>query len=464
MLEKRHLSSARRKPARRAGFTAALFISAFATAADGGERASFPGAEGYGRAATGGRGGRIIEVNQLEDAGPGSLRACVQAEGPRNCVFKISGTIVLESSLLIEGEKSGELSILGQTAPGDGITLTVKPDSQSFMRTPIILRNTHDVLLRFLRLRSQMPNSVVNVDALTVENSRRIYVDHISGAWATDENFNAEGNTTDLTVAYSVFAEGLRPHSKCALLGSGPTSPQKISFWRNICVSNGDRNPDTNHLAGSCVEIVDNLFYNAGSEWTEVFSQNEGGTPLTVVGNYFKAGPSTASLTYAIRWNPTQTTVRPRIYADKNTVWAPAGKTIVPIAENTLPLLAGAPPCPLSAPSLGDPAATYKETAAHAGAFPRDKLDRRLARDLGELGSPGAGRVRKKPGTIPAAVPAQGYQDDDRDGMADEVESRFGAVAGVFDPWSAVDDDAWFAFDRYMEWLAQARVAGRYDD
>jgi len=429
--------------------------------AHGAELDSFPGAEGYGRAAQGGRGGRIIEVNQLGDAGAGSLRACVMAEGPRNCIFKVSGTIVLKHALLVDGEKSAGLSILGQTAPGSGITITVEADSKSFMRTPLILRNTHDVIVRHLRLRSQVPNSVANVDAITVENSRRVYVDHVSGAWATDENFNAETDTTDLTVAYSIFGEGLRRHSKCALLGSGPTRPQNISFWRNICISNGDRNPDTNHLEGSCVEVIDNLFYNALSEWTEVFSQNPGGTPLSVVGNYFKAGPSTINLSYAIRWNPTQTVVVPRIYAADNAVWAPPGKTIVQIAENTQSLLVASPPCRLQAPSFRDPVAAYAQVVAEAGAFPRDAIDRRLVHELGEIGAPGTGRIRSQPGNLQVGVDATpAYRDDDKDGMADDVEPQFGAVAGVFDAWKAPDDHGWFAFDRFMQWLADERLAG----
>ena len=142
-----------------------------------------------------------------------------------------------------------------------------------------------------------------NVDALTVENSQRVYVDHVSGSWATDENFNAYGQTTELTVAYSIFGEGLRKHSKCALLGSDPTGPQSITFWRNVCVSNNDRNPDNNHYAGSCVDIVDNVFYNAGSEWAEIFTQQPGGTTISLVGNTFKAGPATIQHTYAINWN-----------------------------------------------------------------------------------------------------------------------------------------------------------------
>ncbi|WP_416357615.1 pectate lyase family protein [Aureimonas phyllosphaerae] len=423
---------------------------------------AFPGAEGFGRLSQGGRNGRIVEVVQLGDSGPGSLRACLLETGPRNCVFRVSGTIVLDQSLVVQGEAAGQLSILGQTAPGEGITITTRPDAEGFRRTPLILRSTHDVLLRHLRLRPQFPNTVKNVDALTVENSRRIYVDHVSGSWATDENINLEGATSDVTIAHSVFAEGLRPHSKCALLGSGSGVAQNISFWRNLCASNGDRNPDTNHRAGSCVEVTDNLFYNAGSEWTEVFSQEAGGTPISIVGNYFKAGPSTADLSYAIRWNDTNAVAPPRIFAHDNQSWAPPGKRIVDASENALPHFAAAPPCPLSAPSLGDAKRAFEDVVTAAGAFPRDGIDRRLVREAGRPGLPGTGKIRRGPGKIVQVEGQAAYEDLDGDGMADAVEQRFGAVPGVADAWAALDDEGRYPFDRFMEWLSRERIEGRY--
>ncbi len=111
----------------------------------------------YGREAQGGRGGRIIEVTNLDDAGPGSLRACILETGPRNCVFRVAGVITLHGSLMVDGEGAGDLSILGQTAPGDGITLTVSPDFVGKTRTPLILLRTHDVVVRHLRFRPQFP-------------------------------------------------------------------------------------------------------------------------------------------------------------------------------------------------------------------------------------------------------------------------------------------------------------------
>ena len=133
-----------------------------------------------------------------------------------------------------------------------------------------------------------------------MEGGSRVYLDHVSGSWATDENVNTYATATNVTIANSIFGEGLQKHSKCALLGSDPKGPQNISLLRNLCISNNDRNPDMNHYAGSCVEIVNNLFYNAKSAFAEVFSQRPGGTPVAIVGNYYKVGPSTIDKSKAV--------------------------------------------------------------------------------------------------------------------------------------------------------------------
>lgn len=423
---------------------------------------AFPGAEGFGRSAQGGRGGRIVEITTLADAGPGSLRACVLERGPRVCIFRVAGLIVLQRTLVIDGPSAGQISILGQTAPGEGITLTVAPKADTHLRTVLAVRDTQDVVLRHLRLRAQSAPDVPNVDALTVEASRRVYADHLSGAWASDENVSTYAQVTDLTIAYSIWGEGLRVHSKCALLASNPTGPQSISFWRNLCISNNDRNPDTNHFAASCIEIVDNLFYNARSEWAEVFSQKPGGTPVSYVGNTFKAGPSTIERTVAILWQRTRSVAPPRVYARNNAVWAPRPKIITLLDPEIAPFLAFAPPCPLGVSSFDDPGAAYREVLARAGAFPRDAIDARFVREVGEPGRAGRGKLREGPGSIDPIAAATPYADGDGDAMPDSIEARFGARPGLYDPWGGIDVNGWSNFDRTLQWLADERQAGRY--
>lgn len=442
----------------------AVAFSCAASAVEARELDAFPGAAGYGRGAQGGRGGRIVEVVNLADSGPGSLRACVLQTGPRNCTFRVSGVIVLQQSLLVQGMDAGNLSILGQTAPGDGITLTVEPESKSRYRTTLVVKNTHDVIVRNIRLRSQAPATVANVDAVTVEGSQRVYIDHVSGSWATDENISTHAQTSDLTIAYSIFGEGLRKHSKCALLGSDPMGPQNISFWRNLCISNNDRNPDVNHFMGSCIEIVDNLFYNARSEWAEVFSQMPGGTPVSFVGNYFKSGPSTLENTHAITWQDVESTAPPAIYASGNAVWTSPGKTLSMLADNTASATVEHPRCPLNVSTLGDAVSAYQEVVKRAGAFPRDRTDLRFAKEIGAPYVVGIGHLQTMPGTIEPIGSGIPYIDADDDGMADSVEERFGAKVGVSDAWETRDGEEWSNFDRFMEWLSEERLAGHYPE
>ena len=424
---------------------------------------AFPGAAGYGAKAQGGRGGRIVMVTNLNDSGIGSLRACIKETGPRTCVFQVGGVIRLERPIMIERNNS-DLSILGQTAPGDGILITIDHSSEPDKKTPVIVKGASSIVIRHIRIRPRFPNTVRNVDALTVETSSDVYVDHVSGSWATDENFNSYANATNLTVAYSIFGEGLNKHSKCALLGSDPTKPQRISFWRNACISNRDRNPDNNHYGGSCIEIVNNLLYNARSEWGEIFSQYTGGTPISYVGNYFKAGPSTIKETFAINWNDTESADPPQIFASGNEVWAPRDKSVVMIAADTEPYMVAAPPCPLTVADIGGATAAYREVTERAGAFPRDVVDRQLIEEVGPIGSGGRGSMKTAPGDLPPMQPGTAYVDADGDGMADSVEAEFGAEAGLYDPWVVSDESGWANIDRFMQWLSEERLQGRYPE
>lgn len=422
---------------------------------------AFPGAAGFGKDAQGGRGGRIVYVTTLADSGIGSLRACVESRGKRNCIFRVAGTIRLNTPLGILTE-NGSLSILGQTAPGNGITLTIDPANPSYIKTPLYVRNTEDVIIRHLRIRLQYPSTVGNADALTIENSRRIYVDHISGSWATDEIISTHTDATDLTVAYSIFAEGLQPHSKCALLGSDPKAPQRISFWRNACISNNDRNPDVNHFSGSCIEVVNNLFFNGRSEWAEVFSQFPGGTPVSFVGNYFKAGRSTVKWSFAINWNPVAAVAVPSIYVLGNVTWAPKDKTLIAMSPQTGAVLTSEPNCPLAVPVISADD-SYRDIRQNAGAFPRDAIDAALMAEVGDKGQEGEGSIKDQPGTLLAEAPAAAaYEDVDRDGMADSEESAFGATPGIADAWADGDGDGWPNFDAFMQWLSEQRLAGNF--
>ena len=143
---------------------------------------SFPGAVGFGAKAKGGRGGAVLFVENLNDSGPGSLRAALEAEGPRTVIFRTSGTIEIKSDITI---RHPFLTIAGQTAPGGGIA--VKIDGKTDVCTINI--ETHDVIVRHLRVRpGPAIQGSVNGDAIQMlENAHDVIIDHCSLSWGTDE-------------------------------------------------------------------------------------------------------------------------------------------------------------------------------------------------------------------------------------------------------------------------------------
>ena len=132
----------------------------------------------------GGRGGKVIEVTSLEDAGPGSLRAAVEAEGPRIVVFRLAGTISLQSSLMITHPF---ITIAGQTAPGQGITLR---DVNSAVEA-LILIETHDVVIRYLTLRAgpPSPGDAMMIQSSNAHDTYNVVIDHNSMSWAVNRGF-----------------------------------------------------------------------------------------------------------------------------------------------------------------------------------------------------------------------------------------------------------------------------------
>lgn len=398
---------------------------------------AFPGATGHGAGARGGRGGAVMVVDSLADSGPGTLRACLEAGQPRTCVFQVAGVIRFASPATI---RHPYLTIAGQTAPGGGVTLSHEGGQSG--RTPLIIKNTHDVVVRHLRIRPDRPGgSRGSEDGVTVENSENVIIDHVSVSWARDELFNGYGDNDRITVSNSIFAQGIPRHDKCALLASDPVDAQRFSFVGNLCAHNGDRNPDIKFPAGSCAEVVNNVFYNAQSQFTEIW-ENFGGTPVSIAGNTYRAGKDTRPAALGITRINVGSRGQAAIYLWDNRF----DGDFVHVGQEVQQATVAAPPCPLTIRAV--PAAqAFENVLKTAGAHPRDEFDADIARQTAE----GSGRIRKQPGAIPSVSAGTPYPDTDRDGMDDRWEARHGTAAGQPDPWSDSDRDGMSNLDEFLD-------------
>ncbi len=404
---------------------------------------AFPGAEGYGRTSIGGRGGRIIPVTTLADWGRGSLRACIDASGPRVCVFRVAGVIRYTSMRPII--RNPYITIAGQTAPGGGILLTHNGGAKGF--TPLVIKNTHDVIIRYIRVRPDRRGDQREANsAIVIEQSRRVILDHVSTSWSLDENMGNQGQNDEITISNSIFAEGIPRHDKCALLGSDAIGPQHVSFIRNLCAHNGDRNPDINFPPKSCIEVVNNVLYDGVVEFAEIW-ESSGGTPVSIVGNYFKAGPSTKrDYAHGLVQQSVGSTGHARLYASGNVF-----DGVIPENEGVAAIKVPSPPCPLTiTPTSAETA--YRTVLDQSGAFPRDEVDRRIVSEVRAR----TGHIVSTFGTLPTIAAGQPYPDRDGDGMSDDWEIAHGLNPDVFDAWGDRDGDGWTNLDEFLDSLSKS--------
>lgn len=244
---------------------------------------SFPGAEGFGRFTTGGRGGKVLFVTKISDDGSeGTLRYALEQKGPRYIVFKTAGTIFLESPLKI---KEGNVTILGQTAPGDGITIA---NYETFVAAD-------NVIIRFLRFRMGDQKKFEG-DALGARFMKDLIADHCSMSWSTDETVSIYVNE-NTTLQWCVIAESLRnsAHQKGAHGYGGIAGGKFASFHHNIYANHDSRNPRLGEYAGSKFALTDltdfrnNVIYNWGHN--NIYGGE--GMNVNMVNNYYKPGPAT---------------------------------------------------------------------------------------------------------------------------------------------------------------------------
>jgi hypothetical protein len=428
-----------------------LSVSAAALPALASETSAFPGAEGAGRFALGGRGGAVLRVTNLNDAGPGSLRAAVESRGARTIVFDIGGTVVLQSPLTI---RQGRVTVAGQTAPGGGITLRGQP----------LIVAADDVIVRHLRVRLG-DETGVQEDAVSITRGRRIILDHISASWSVDETLSVgsrydppERGVYDVTVQWSLIAESLNAsnhdkgeHGYGSLVRGGHGA--RMTFHHNLWADHharmprpGNYNPPAVDPQGPRFEFRNNLFYNWGSSHSGYDADTDSLSAYAFIANTYLPGPDSTG-----RWAFEESNPLARAWFEANSM-----DGVVPADPWSLVKDGDRPGYRLPArPDWADPAT---ETAAQAeisvmadvGARNRDTVDLRILDGVRAR----TGRIINRQADVggwPDLVPGEPWIDTDRDGLPDVWETAHGlnpadASDGPQDP----DGDG---FTNLEDWL-----------
>ena len=259
---------------------------------------AFPGAEGHGRYVTGGRGGKIIHVTNLNDSGPGSLRAAVSGSTAKTIVFDVGGVIALKSNLKI----GANTTIAGQTAPYPGITLryfTVAPDA-------------NNIIVRFIRVRRGQEKDVNDgADAIWTRHYTGQIYDHCSFSWSIDEVASFYDNN-NFTMQWCTVAESLNEagHGKGAHGYGGIWGGKLASFHHNLIAHVNNRSPRFNGARYNWTGYTKNQRYSELQWKNAVQAENvdlrncvvyncgngcyggPGGGKVNMVNNYFKSGPA----------------------------------------------------------------------------------------------------------------------------------------------------------------------------
>lgn len=416
---------------------------------------AFPGADGYGKNTVGGRGGKVIAVTNLNDSGDGSLRAAIEAKGARVVVFKVSGTIELESMLVV---KNPYITIAGQTAPGDGICIanygmTVKADQ---------------VIVRYLRSR---PGGSAETDALWVKDCENVVIDHVSASWGTDETLSVSGSD-NVTVSNCLISESLNVN-KFGTHGMGSlvrgSAGQKVTFARNVYATHRSRLPMAGNYSsaeedpvGFRFEFINNLVYNWSGQSAGKNHDTDSITWFNLINNDYRQGPVSAG---AYAWS--EGCSYTKMYMEGNSI---NGQ----VAENQWDLVE------IEEDNINFSWENYKlterfEDTVYENILPTSEVYDTLLADVGaslsrdqvdqaviETIKNKTGKIINKPeqsagwsGAYPDLQSKEPQKDSDGDGMPDEWEEKVGLDASNADDGALETKCGYTNLDIYLHSLLE---------
>ncbi len=374
----------------------------------GEELPAFPGAEGFGAIATGGRGGRVIKVTNLQARGSGSLQAAVQAKGPRIVVFDVSGVIKGDVTIT-----QSDLTIAGQTAPGAGITIEGILSTRYQIKPPV-----HNVIIRFVRVRPPVHRGKWHGgDCLQITRVKRLMLDHISTSWSTDESMDLSGSQ-QVTIQW------------CALEESDPVGHEKGRHNFGLLLSYGGADTTVHHnlfahhekRAPICtIETVDhrnNIIYNMLLPFIWSARHNDGKPiKINIVGNYIKAGPNVRSTMKGRDFDRLNWSRKDANLFTKDNYLDWMGKVVDTAKEPKVAVPWPAPPVDTQPHKEA-----YELVLAKVGCFPRDAVSQRTIEEVRK----GTGKWRRHEpagGLMVGLKPGVAPTDADNDGLPDDWET-----------------------------------------
>lgn len=433
----------------------ALLLTASASLGAAGDLPSFPGAEGFGAVATGGRGGRVIKVTNLNSSGPGSLNAACAEPGPRIVVFDVAGVIRGDVAI-----RHSHITIAAQSAPAPGITLVGR-----LLARPEDGGRLANIVVRFLRVR-QSPAPGHTGDAVQLPHSERVMLDHLSLSWANDETIDII-HSSEVTVQWSTLEESdPTGHDKGEMHNFGILSAYpgsgNISIHHNLFAHHSRRLPSLSPREdGKPGDFRNNVIYN----FREGLG-HDGHRPMSginLIGNYFKRGPN-ANVVY-----PFQFAKAGRYYVADN-YFEGLGLVTLPlssgfrspdwfrISSNGTILDRAVEVAPVRTDSAQD---AYRRVLERAGTWPRDRVTQRMLTEVHE----GTGQWRRNaPANPPDAWLMEGIKaerplaDTDHDGMPDTWERRHGLNPRVQDH-GRIMKSGYTAIEEYLNQRAEQRIA-----
>ena len=408
------------------------------------QQLAFPGAEGFGRFATGGRGGEVVHVTNLNDDGAGSLRDAISKPN-RIVVFDVGGIINITSRLVVQRNTY----IAGQTAPGDGIVI--------YGNGVALNSSSGNSIIRYIRIRMG-ENGDYRKDALGISDGQNYIFDNVSISWGWDGTVDVNGaNIDNITFQDCIIGQGIDivGHSTGGLMQSG-----KWSVIRSIYVDNETRNPK----GKGTHEVMNCIMYNWGSNGY-IMGSTDGLSEVNAVGNNFIYGPSSSSNSHI-----TGTTAAFNVYGVDN--WVDANKDGVfnpsLMTDYKAATLVNTPFAYNGMEKVMSANDAFEYVLTNAGSsIPHDAVDKFLIDEIRSYGTLGKIIERESdngiPGNVGTVNGGVAPTDTDRDGMPDAWETERGLNLNVADDKGDDDADGYTNIEEYLSCLVGEGDACTYN-